>query len=63
MACALVGRVSMDSLYVDLRGVQAGAGARAVLWGRELDVDTVAEHVGTIAYELFCHVGNSAELP
>ena len=60
--CPSVGRVSMDSLCVDLRGVDAEPGDRAVLWGRELSVDTVAEHAGTISYEILCHAGNSARL-
>jgi len=55
--CPLVGRVSMDSLCVDLRGSGAKPGDRVVLWGEELDVDRVAAHAGTIAYELLCHAG------
>ena len=58
--CPSVGRVSMDSICVDLRSVDARPGDRVVLWGRELPVDTVAAHAGTIAYEILCHVGNSA---
>jgi len=60
--CPTVGRVSMDSVCVDLRGVDAAHGDRAVLWGRELSVDAVAGHAGTISYELLCHTGNSAGL-
>ena len=60
--CPSVGRVSMDSICVDLRGVDAGPGDRVVLWGRELSVDTVATHAGTISYEILCHAGNSANL-
>jgi alanine racemase len=60
--CPTVGRVSMDSVCVDLRGVDASHGDRAVLWGRELSVDAVAGHAGTISYELLCHTGNSAGL-
>jgi len=57
--CPSVGRVSMDSICVDLRGVDARHGDRAVLWGRELSVDTVAAHAGTISYEILCHAGNT----
>ena len=60
--CPSVGRVSMDSICVDLRGVDARHGDRVVLWGRELSVDTVASHAGTISYEILCHAGNSARL-
>lgn len=55
--CPLLGRVSMDSLCVDLQGVAAEVGDRVVLWGKELSVDVVAEHAGTISYELLCHAG------
>lgn len=55
--CPLLGRVSMDSLCVDLRGVTTEVGDRVVLWGKELSVDVVAEHAGTISYELLCHAG------
>jgi len=55
--CPLVGRVSMDSICVDLSGVDVKVGGRAVLWGREISVDVVAEHAGTISYELLCHAG------
>ena len=58
--CPIVGRVSMDSVCVDLRGVNAQPGDRVVLWGRELSVDIVAAHAETISYELLCHAGNSA---
>lgn len=55
--CPLVGRVSMDSLCIDLRAVDADIGERVVLWGKELSVDVVAEQAGTIAYEILCHAG------
>lgn len=53
----LVGRVSMDMITVDL-GPEAELpiGARAVLWGAELPIEQVADHAGTIAYELMCGV-------
>ena len=53
----LIGRVSMDMITVDLRSQpQAGIGDAVVLWGEGLPVETVAEHAGTIAYELLCGV-------
>jgi alanine racemase len=58
--CPLVGRVSMDSICVDLRGVNAKPGDRVVLWGKELSVDVVAKHASTIGYELLCSAGNAA---
>ncbi len=52
----LIGRVSMDMITVDLRGIDAQQGDEVVLWGDGLPADEVAQSVGTIAYELFCHV-------
>lgn len=61
---ALVGRVSMDMLTVDLTELIAAGqtpvvGSEVTLWGRSstserLDVDEVAHCAGTIAYELLC---------
>lgn len=53
---ALIGRVSMDMITVDLRGIEAKPGDEVVLWGEGLPADEIADAVGTIAYELFCHV-------
>jgi alanine racemase len=63
---ALVGRVSMDMLAVDLGPVDAAIGRcepgeEVVLWGRSrygsvLPVDEVAHAAGTISYELLCAV-------
>ncbi len=52
----VVGRVSMDTLAVDLRGAEADVGAKVVLWGEGLPADDVASAAGTIAYELFTGV-------
>lgn len=53
----LIGRVSMDSLYVDLRGYpQARIGDCVTVWGDGLPVEEVAAAANTIAYELLCKV-------
>lgn len=50
---ALVGRVSMDMLTVDVTGVDAvTVGAPVELWGAHVAVDEVAERVGSVGYEL-----------
>ncbi len=55
---ALVGRVSMDMITVDLRGVpHPCVGDEVILWGPGLAVEEVAERAGTIAYELLCNAG------
>lgn len=54
---ALIGRVSMDMITLDLRTQPAArVGDPVMLWGPGLPVEEVAERAGTIAYELLCHV-------
>ena len=54
---SLVGRVSMDTLCIDLRGVAGvNIGDDVTLWGKGLPVEEVAECAGTIPYELLCAV-------
>lgn len=51
----LVGRVSMDMVTVDLRGVAGAAvGDTVTLWGDSLPAEEIAGYAHTIAYELFC---------
>lgn len=50
-----LGRVSMDTLCVDLADIPgAGVGTPVVLWGRGMPVEEVASAAGTISYELLC---------
>ena len=54
---SLIGRVSMDLVTIDLRNApDAKVGDAVVLWGRGLPVEEIADHAGTIAYELTCGV-------
>ena len=52
----VIGRVSMDLMAIDLRGVDARVGDPVILWGPELPVERIAEGAGTIAYELTCSI-------
>ena len=59
--CALVGRVSMDMITVDLTAVpHADVGSSVTLWGQDpasgalLSIDEVAQAAGTVGYELMC---------
>lgn len=53
----IVGRVSMDSICVDLRQLpDAEVGDTVVLWGEGLPVEEIAEAAGTIPYEILCSV-------
>ena len=55
--CSLLGRVSMDSICIDLTDVTASIDDRVVLWGAELSVDEVAMSSDSISYELLCNAG------
>ncbi len=58
----LIGRVSMDMITVDLSSQpDAKIGDPAVLWGDGLAAEIVAQHAGTISYELFCQVTGRVE--
>jgi alanine racemase len=53
----VIGRVSMDMLFVDLSEIpQAKIGSMVELWGDQVLANDVAKAAGTIAYELFCNV-------
>ncbi|MDR2012653.1 MAG: alanine racemase [Rhodanobacter sp.] len=54
---AIVGRVSMDLITIDLCAhPQARIGDPVVLWGGGLPVEEIAEQAGTIGYDLTCGV-------
>ncbi len=53
----LIGRVSMDMLFVDLTDIpEAQIGSHVELWGDQIPANDVAKVADTIAYELFCNV-------
>ena len=53
----VIGRVSMDMLFVDLTDVaNIKIGSNVELWGDQILANDVANAAGTIAYELFCNV-------
>lgn len=60
--CALVGRVSMDMICVDL-GEQKNVQVNnpVTLWGEGLAIEEIAECADTIAYELLCGVTRRVE--
>ena len=54
---AVAGRVSMDMMTIDLSNVpDAKVGSAVELWGENVPVDLVADHCGTIGYELLCAI-------
>ena len=64
--CAVLGRVTMDQIMVDVTGIpQAAAGDEAVLIGRqgedEITVLELAKKAGTIPWEIFTGIGPRVE--
>ncbi|MBE2294591.1 MAG: alanine racemase [Phycisphaerales bacterium] len=56
-AAALIGRVSMDMITLDLRRhPEARIGDPVLLWGEGLPVEQIAQAAGTISYTLLCGV-------
>ena len=52
---ALIGRVSMDMITLDLTQARAAVvGDAVLLWGGALPVEEIAARAGTVAYELLC---------
>ncbi len=53
----LIGRVSMDMLTIDLsQRLDLGIGSTVEFWGKHVPINEIAQSVGTISYELLCHV-------
>ncbi|WP_394153331.1 alanine racemase [Vibrio maritimus] len=59
----IAGRVSMDMLTVDLGpDAEDHVGDEAILWGEDLPSEEVADHIGTIAYELVTKLTSRVEM-
>jgi alanine racemase len=59
---ALIGRVSMDMINVDLTDVPVAAvGDPVTLWGGHLPIEEIAARAGTIPYELMCGLSERVE--
>ena len=55
----IAGRVSMDMLTIDVTDIaDAKLGDVVELWGENLAIETVAEYLDTINYELLTRVSN-----
>jgi alanine racemase len=55
---AVVGRVSMDMIAIDVTHINTEIGTPVELWGKHRLVDDVAAANGTIGYELLCRLSN-----
>lgn len=54
--CPVIGRVSMDSIAIDLGKTAAKYGDEAVLWGPEHPIEILAAAANTISYELMTSI-------
>ncbi|WP_298141389.1 alanine racemase [uncultured Acinetobacter sp.] len=55
---AVVGRVAMDMIAIDVTNIKVDLGTEVELWGPNRLVDDVASANGTIGYELLCRLSN-----
>lgn len=60
--CAVIGRVSMDMLMVDLRNCpDAAVGSEVILWGEGLPLEELVSHTHTIPWEILTSVQNRVQ--
>lgn len=53
----IIGRICMDQFCVDVTSIKGvKCGDEVLLWGKDLPVETLADMIGTINYELVCGV-------
>jgi len=56
-ACPVIGRVSMDSIAIDLRTLNnVAVGDEVIVWGAQHPVELLATAANTISYELMTHI-------
>jgi len=53
----IIGTICMDMCMVDITGIAAREGDRAIIFGEDLPVSEVAETLGTISYEILTSIG------
>lgn len=52
----IVGRICMDQMCVDVTDIDVKMGDEVILFGKDLSVDTLADLIGTINYEIICGI-------
>jgi alanine racemase len=53
----IIGTICMDMCMVDITGIAACEGDRAIIFGEDLPVSEVAATLGTISYEILTSIG------
>ena len=51
--CPIIGKISMDSCMINLKGVTAKTGDEVVIFGEENTISSIANKLSTIPYEVF----------
>jgi alanine racemase len=62
--CPIAGRISMDSICIDISDIPEGAARRgdnAILIGEKIDIDAFAAGAGTIGYEILTGLGRRCQ--
>ena len=54
--CPIVGNICMDITMIDVTDAQAQDGDQVIIFGREIPVETIADKLGTIPYEIFTSI-------
>lgn len=52
----VIGNVCMDMTMVDVSGIEASSGDEAVIYSEQISLKELADHIGTIPYELLTNI-------
>ena len=53
IACPIIGKISMDSCMINLKGTTAKTGDKVVIFGEKNTISSIANKLSTIPYEIF----------
>jgi len=53
IGCPIIGKISMDSCMINLKGTTAKTGDEVVIFGKENTISSIANKLSTIPYEIF----------
>ncbi|MGY8951483.1 MAG: alanine racemase C-terminal domain-containing protein, partial [Flavobacteriales bacterium] len=53
ISCPIIGKISMDSCMIDLKGTTAKIGDKVIIFGKENTISSIANKLSTIPYEIF----------
>jgi len=53
ISCPIIGKISMDSCMIDLKGTTGKIGDKVIIFGKENTISSIANKLSTIPYEIF----------